>query len=226
MKTIKYLRKKNKTKLKIKGKSKTKTRKIFGGAALENNNNTNNENDEKNQEHHDNHIGDKIRRTSGNPLYCRDMECHVASAVLDSFISEHYTQEPFDEFISITIDTDEIITYILSCLAYSRINITNHFMLSLQCHGHFFAIEIFNGKFRILSSSSGKHSLYEYLSENIYGKFQKKIKKLFLFLRQLNSGDEKIIINAKRNLFGSGAKFPNNRITPLKLLTIYKLIKK
>jgi hypothetical protein len=210
MKTIKYLRKKNKknkTKLKTKGKSKTKSRKIFGGAAP-------------------NYIGNEIRRTSEHPLYCRDMECHVASDVLDSFISQYYDQVPFDDFEQITTNTDEIIGYIQTCLQYSRMDITQHFMLSLQCHGHFFAIEIFNGQFRILSSYSGIHSLYEYLTQNAYGHFQEKIEELLFFLTELNSGDQSIIIDAKRNLFGSGATFPNDRITPLTLMTIYKLIKK
>ena len=239
---MKYLRKNKKTKktkINRKLKNKTKSRKIFGGAALEypvqqfnfnhtgnntNNENTNNENIDSHQE--PNHIGDEIRRTSGYSLYCRDMECHRAADVLDSFISQYYDQVPFDEFNIITTITDEIIGYIQTCLQYSRMDITQHFMLSLQCHGHFFAIEIFNGKFRILSSSSGKHSLYEYLTQNAYGHFQKNPKKLLLFLRELNSNDRDIITHAKRNLFGSGAKYPNDRITPLTLMTIYVLIKK
>lgn len=243
---MKYLRKNKKTKktkktkINRKLKNKTKSRKIFGGAALQypslqqfnfnhNGNNTNNEiNNNKNIGRHQetNLIGAEIRRTSGDPSYCRGMECHKASYVLDSFISQFYDQVPFDEFNNITTNTDEIIGYIQTCLQYSRIDIAEHFMLSLQCHGHFFAIEIFNGKFRILSSYSGKHSLYEYLTQNAYGHFQQNPKKLLLFLRELNSGDQRIIIHAKRNLFGSGAKFPNDRITPLTLMTIYNLIKK
>jgi hypothetical protein len=174
-----------------------------------------------------NYIGEEIRTTSGNPLYSKNMECHRASDVLDSFISKYYTQEEaFCEFIRNTTDTNEIIGYIQICLHHSLLDDNDHFMLSLQCHGHFFAIEILKQKFRILSSSSGKHSLCEYLTLNKFGNFQKKTKQLFASLRKLNSGNKESIIHAKRKLFGSGAKFPNDRITPLTLMTIYKLVKK
>ena len=249
------INKKNKTKLKTKGKSKTKTRKIFGGAAMfnrngnnengnnengnnengnnENGNNENgNENDNSkninNADRHRDYIGEEIIATCQNPLYDKHMECHRAADALDSFIDKHYKQKNFKKFKHRnTHNNKKIIKYIKTCVEDST-NHNKHFILSLQCHGHFFAIEILNGKYRILSSYSGKHSLYDYLTTKSYGygHFQELKHGVLLFLSELNSKSEKRITSAVRVLFQAEATFPNGRITPLTLMTIYELIPK
>jgi hypothetical protein len=256
MKTMKYLRKKNKTnktnktyktKLKIKGKSKTKSRKIFGGAAMaedatavtqfnfnhtgKNENDTGknkNGNNINNATIHRDYIGEEIIATCQNPLYDKHMECHRAADALDSFIDKHYKQISFNKFKDRnTDDTKKIIEYIKTCVDDS-VKDNKHFMLSLQCHGHFFAIEILNGKYRILSSYAGKHSLYDYLTKKSYGygNFQKLKHGVLFFLSQLSSKNEKRITSAVNVLFQAEATFPNGRITPLTLMTIYELIPK
>lgn len=249
---MKYLRKKNKinkknkTKLKTKGKSKTKSRKIFGGAAMfnhnDNNENGNNENSNNENGNNENgkykniynanrdrdYIGEEIIATCQNPLYDKHMECHRAADALDSFIDKHYKQKPFNKFKDKnTDDTEKIIEYIKTCVDDS-VKDNKHFMLSLQCHGHFFAIEILNGKYRILSSYAGKHSLYDYLTKKSYGygNFQKLKHGVLLFLSELNSKNKKRITSAVNVLFQAEATFPNGRITPLTLMTIYELIPK
>lgn len=144
----------------------------------ENGNNVNNENGKYkngkykniyNADRHRDYIGEEIIATCQNPLYDKHMECHRAADVLDSFIDKHYRQILFNKFKDRnTQDTEKIIGYIKTCVEEST-NHNKHFMLSLQCHGHFFAIEILNGKYRILSSYSGKHSLYDYLTTKSYG---------------------------------------------------------